>query len=272
MRIVSRAEWGFTGWTSQPASVPLSERAEFYIHYDGAAHINITGDQVPRRIDEEHKGNSWSGIGYHFVVDQAGTVFEGRGWDLQGAHCPGHNRSAFGVQIAIGGDQQPTAAALNAAVDLYEEACRRTGRQLSKHGHRDGFNTDCPGGQLYPWVQAGMPRPNNQEDDVLSDDDVRKLLNTKLGDQYAVTDQWGGTFVPTVADALNGAAYATSKAEQALTAVQALTAKTGTGAGATGGVTQAQLDAAAAAGAKAALAPLAATLAQIAAALAPKGN
>lgn len=183
MQIISRTAWGFTGWTTQPAQVPLSERTEYYIHYDGAAHINITGDQVPRRIDEEHKSNGWSGIGYHFVVDQAGNVFEGRGWDLQGAHCPNHNRSAIGVQIAIGGDQQPTAAALNAAIDLYEEACRRTGRTLSKHGHKDGFNTDCPGGVLYPWVQAGMPRPNNQEDDMpLTDDDIRRIWSYGLPD------------------------------------------------------------------------------------------
>lgn len=233
MRIISRSEWGFSGWSrnpdgsvNTPASVPLSERSEFYVHYDGAAHINITGSQVPQRIDAEHKGNGWAGIGYHFVVDQAGNRFEGRGWDLQGAHCPGHNRSAFGVQIAIGGDQRPTDAALNAAVDLYDEACRRTGRVLSKHGHKDGFNTDCPGAVLYPWVQAGMPRPDTLEDDMpLTPQDIQLLFNTPLGDQYGVTDQFGGRFVPTLADAVNGGAYATQKAQEALQAVQALSSK-----------------------------------------------
>ncbi|NJQ04299.1 LysM peptidoglycan-binding domain-containing protein [Streptomyces lonarensis] len=26
-------------------------------------------------------------------------------------------------------------------------------------GHRDGIATECPGGELYAWVRAGMPRP-----------------------------------------------------------------------------------------------------------------
>lgn len=159
MQIISRAEWGATDWTTEPAAVPYSERTEFYIHYDGGTPVTRTGNAVPQQIESEHLGNGWSGIGYHFVVTQVGEVYEGRGWDLQGAHCPGHNRSAFGVQIAIGGDQEPTVEALRAARALYETACGLVGHRLAMHGHRDGFNTECPGEKLYPWVQAGMPYP-----------------------------------------------------------------------------------------------------------------
>lgn len=155
--IVSRAAWGATPWDGNPATVPYSSRTEFFIHYDGASHINRTGNSVMRAIEAEHLANGWAGVGYHFVVDQAGTIFEGRGWTLQGAHCPGHNVSGFGVQIAIGGDQEPSVKALAAARALYDEACRRTGRTLAKRGHRDGIATLCPGGLLYAWVKAGMP-------------------------------------------------------------------------------------------------------------------
>lgn len=157
MSIISRTEWGARPWTNQPATVALSERTEYMTHYDGGTHVTRTGLAIPRAIESEHLGNNWSGIGYHFVISQAGEVFEGRGWDLQGAHCPDHNRSAFGVQIAIGGDQEPTKEALAASRALYEEACLRTGRSLNKLGHKDGFATDCPGDKLYAWVQAGMP-------------------------------------------------------------------------------------------------------------------
>ncbi|MFG3223249.1 N-acetylmuramoyl-L-alanine amidase [Kitasatospora sp. NPDC048194] len=159
VNIISRGSWGAKPWTSGVASVPLSERTEFYIHYDGGTPITRTGNSIPQAIEREHLNNGWSGIGYSFVVDQAGNIYEGRGWNLQGAHCPSHNRSAFGVQIAIGGDQAPSDAALRSARALYDEACAKTGRQLSKHGHRDGFATECPGGRLYAWVQAGMPAP-----------------------------------------------------------------------------------------------------------------
>ncbi|MFD0052045.1 peptidoglycan-binding protein, partial [Actinomycetes bacterium NPDC127524] len=55
------------------------------------------------------------------------------------------------------GDQEPSAKALAAFRALYEEACERTGRTLSKKGHKDGFATACPGTKLYAWVRAGMP-------------------------------------------------------------------------------------------------------------------
>ncbi|MDH6628681.1 hypothetical protein M2271_006514 [Streptomyces sp. LBL] len=155
--IISRATWGAKPWNGTPASVPLSKRTEFFVHYDGGAHITRTGYAIMRAIEAEHLGNGWSGVGYHFVVDQAGNIYEGRGWNLQGAHCPDHNVSGIGVQIAIGGDQEPSAKALAACRALYEEACKKTDRTLAKKGHRDGFATACPGTKLYAWVKAGMP-------------------------------------------------------------------------------------------------------------------
>jgi hypothetical protein len=160
--IISRAMWGARPWNGDPASkgparVPLSSRTEFFVHYDGARHVTRTGYAIPRAIDAQHQAKGWAGIGYSFVVDQSGNIYEGRGWDRQGAHCPGHNVSGLAVQIAVGGDQQPTEAALAACRWLYDEGCRRTGRTLAQKGHQDGIATQCPGGILYAWVQAGMP-------------------------------------------------------------------------------------------------------------------
>lgn len=157
VNIVSRSGWDATPWQGSTVTVSLSQRTEFMMHYDGGVPIYRTGVSVPQAIERTHLNNGWSGIGYNFVVDQNGTIFEGRGWSLQGAHCPGHNTSAFGVQIAIGGDQRPSEAALNSARALYDEACRRTGRTLRKLGHNDGYATSCPGPHLDAWVENGMP-------------------------------------------------------------------------------------------------------------------
>ncbi|MFE2104300.1 N-acetylmuramoyl-L-alanine amidase [Kitasatospora sp. NPDC059463] len=143
------------------ATVPLDARTEFFIHYDGAHPVGRTGVDVPRAIEREHLGNGWAGVGYNFVIDQAGAVYEGRGWNLQGAHCPDHNRSGIGVQIAVGGDQAPSDAALRSARALYDLASAKTGRTLAMRGHKDGFATECPGRRLYSWVQAGMPAPGD---------------------------------------------------------------------------------------------------------------
>ncbi|MFB6630058.1 peptidoglycan-binding protein [Streptomyces sp. NPDC056362] len=155
--IIPRDTWGASPWKGTPNTVPLSSRTEFFVHYDGGHAVTRTGYAIMRAIEAEHLARGWSGVGYHFVVDQAGNIYEGRGWNLQGAHCPDHNVSGIGVQIAIGGDQKPSPAALAACRALYEEANRRAGRTLAKRGHKDGFPTDCPGTQLYTWVKAGMP-------------------------------------------------------------------------------------------------------------------
>ncbi|MFD4799246.1 peptidoglycan-binding protein [Streptomyces anulatus] len=157
MKIISRATWGAQPWNGTPDTVALSQRTEFFVHYDGATPIARTGYAVPRAIEAQHIGQGWSGVGYNWVVDQEGNVYEGRGWTFQGAHCPGHNVTGLSVQIAVGGSQKPTAKALAAARALYEEACKRTGRKLAKKGHRDGIATLCPGATLYAWVKAGMP-------------------------------------------------------------------------------------------------------------------
>jgi hypothetical protein len=162
VKIISRAAWGAKPWDNDPrsdgpAQLAVTRLTEFFVHYDGAHHINATGYAIPRAIEAQHLAQGWSGIGYHFVVDQAGNIYEGRGWGRQGAHCPGHNVSGLGVQIAVGGDQEPSEAALAACRALYDEACRRAGRTLAKKGHRDGIATQCPGEILYAWVRSGMP-------------------------------------------------------------------------------------------------------------------
>ncbi|MFD7764095.1 peptidoglycan-binding protein [Streptomyces microflavus] len=157
MQIISRATWGAKPWNGTPATVSPSRRTEFFVHYDGGTPVTRTGYAIMRAIEAQHIGQGWSGVGYNFVIDQQGNVYEGRGWDLQGAHCPGHNVTGLGVQFALGGSQEPSAKALAAGRALYEKACKRTGRGLAKKGHKDGIATACPGPRLYAWVKAGMP-------------------------------------------------------------------------------------------------------------------
>ena len=103
-------------------------------------------------------GNGWSDVGYNFLVDTAGTAYEGRGWLGVGAHAAPHNTSHIGVCF-IGRDGDATPAAKTAIRALYDEACKRAGRTLSKtyHGGLSGNSTSCPGADLRAWVKNGMP-------------------------------------------------------------------------------------------------------------------
>ena len=43
--------------------------------------------------------NGWSDIGYNFVIDRWGRVWEGRGLFRVGAHTLGHNTGTVGVSF-----------------------------------------------------------------------------------------------------------------------------------------------------------------------------
>ena len=53
-----------------------------------------------RRWHVEERG--WSDIGYHFIIDRDGIVYEGRPVSRIGAHTKGYNKASIGVCL-IGG-------------------------------------------------------------------------------------------------------------------------------------------------------------------------
>lgn len=159
MQYVSRSEWGARPWASTPHTARWSQRTEVLIHYHGNPPRSGRGSQVARDVDAIHHANGWSGVGYNWIVDLDGAVYEGRGWGLVGAHCPDHNTSGIGIYVAIGGAQKPTDAALRSVRDLYDQACRLAGRPLRKSWHGENYATACPGLPLIGWVRGGMVRP-----------------------------------------------------------------------------------------------------------------
>ena len=50
-----------------------------------------------KQVDEWHKNNGWSGIGYHFFVRKDGEVYRGRPIWAVGAQVQGHNLDSVGI-------------------------------------------------------------------------------------------------------------------------------------------------------------------------------
>lgn len=174
MDIISRREWGARAPRSRE-TVAWATRTEFIVHYSEGPTT-----QTVRSIQDFHMGGrGWADVGYNFLVDIEGHIYEGRGWLTVGAHAPGHNESGIGVCM-IGRDGDATAAAKRSIRWLYDEAFRRSGRSLKKLGHRDVYATSCPGDQLYEWVRAGMPGPGS-EDDVSAKEVWDELIDTGDG-------------------------------------------------------------------------------------------
>lgn len=169
MRIISRAEWGARAPASPFTKVAISARTATCVHHDGPAPITVrTFDEavaLVRRDEAYHMDKQgWAGIGYNMLVISApgfpevdGLIFEARGRDVVGAHCKDRNTPWLGVQVAIGGGQQPSPAALASTRWLHDSFVTAACHPLAMKGHRDGFATACPDPILYAWIQAGMP-------------------------------------------------------------------------------------------------------------------
>ena len=95
------------------------------------------------------KGNGWSDIGYHFVIELDGTLKEGRPLHRSGAHTKGHNAESIGICYVGGIDKDKNAKDTRTAaqkdtlnkivaglLDDYPEA--------SVHGHNEFAAKACP--------------------------------------------------------------------------------------------------------------------------------
>lgn len=156
MAFVSRAEWG----ARPPKSRVTIGRSEgMFTHYTAGprAASRAAGVAQVRGIQAFHMDTrGYADIGYSFLVDDEGTIYEGRGWGVQGGHTNGWNSRSHAVCAILGDGQQPTPQMLAGLRWCHDEHDRRYGRGFHR-SHRDVNSTSCPGDILHGWMQAGMP-------------------------------------------------------------------------------------------------------------------
>lgn len=169
MRIVARVEWGAAVARGATRLDPARVRDVVLHHTTGT----YRGPETIRAIQAFHQGpqRGWADVGYNFLVAPDGTVFEGRGWQLVGAHARNHNAVSVGVAYVGDGRQPVPVEAQRAIVWLAGEAEDRFG-SLRRVGHRDVGSTVCPGDVLYRWWVSGaaLPvAPSESAQDALSE-------------------------------------------------------------------------------------------------------
>jgi Negative regulator of beta-lactamase expression len=119
------------------------------IHHTGAG---TNDDQSASTIHQGHLNQGWAGIGYHYVIRKNGNVEIGRPHWTVGAHEPDANSDTLGIHLSgnfeIG---EPTQAQLDSLVELvcYLKLLYPTIQFANIKGHRDYYNTACPGKFLY---------------------------------------------------------------------------------------------------------------------------
>jgi hypothetical protein len=161
-RHITRADWAAVPPTAPGRAVPIDVRKEYFVHFtDGPTNQAVRTIQNDHMVLRSSRGlQNLSDIGYNFLVDVDGNVYEGRGRDVEGAHCRGHNTSGIGVAF-IGRDGDSTPQARWSLRRLWECLAAAAGHRLVVLGHRDvEQNPDkgrCPGDDLYGWLQQAMP-------------------------------------------------------------------------------------------------------------------
>lgn len=125
---------------------------------------------VVRQIQNSHiDGNGWADIAYTDLVCPHGYIFEGRGRG-NGTAAFGnsfHNARYYATCAIWGkGDGPANRAMLDALADAVA-LHRKWGARSDVIGHRDATATECPGDELYAYVQASrfhtIARPDDLE-------------------------------------------------------------------------------------------------------------
>jgi hypothetical protein len=116
-----------------------------------------------RLLQRAHmNSNKWADIGYQFLIDPEGRIFEGRRMTWVGAHSgrddsTGQNFNIDNIGISLMGNfesRSPTAKALAALERTLDHFRREYGIPMQRvRAHREWKSTECPGDRLMDWVE-----------------------------------------------------------------------------------------------------------------------
>jgi uncharacterized protein (TIGR03437 family) len=173
--IVTREQWGCTTTTCPAASAPqYTTVTHLIVHHTAGANTATDWAAVVRSIWVLHvQGNGWNDIGYNYLIDPNGLLYEGRagGDGVLGAHFSGVNGGTMGVSTmgtySTVAPSDPAVAMLTAMlawqaakwnIEPAGQSLHTSSGLILNHiaGHRDAglsphatSTTECPGNALY---------------------------------------------------------------------------------------------------------------------------
>ncbi|KAJ9599614.1 hypothetical protein L9F63_009931, partial [Diploptera punctata] len=158
--IVTREEW-----CAKPPkeveklqSLPVPFVVIHHTYKPPACNTTEDCDKAMREMQRLHQDDrKWWDIGYNFCVGGTGKVYEGRGWDVQGAHAPRYNNRSCGICF-IGDYTEtiPTEEMIHAAKGLINLGVKRgsIAENYKLIGHRQVRDTLCPGDAFFKEIKT----------------------------------------------------------------------------------------------------------------------
>ncbi|WP_203667178.1 peptidoglycan recognition protein family protein, partial [Cellulomonas pakistanensis] len=175
--IVTRGQWGARPQVCAPDVAARLSGA--VVHHTAGSNAYSTQAQAMQQIRNDQAyhidARGWCDIGYNFVVDKWGNIYEGRANSLTqaviGVHASGANTGTVGVSMLGNYDTVATTPAMigavgriigwrlgNYGIDPHGSGTYPSGLTLPRViGHRDVTSTACPGRYGY----AQLPNIRN---------------------------------------------------------------------------------------------------------------
>ena len=175
---ISRSNWGSSFGLNEEIYIPppsYTSVTHLIVHHSAGTNISNNWKGVVASIFDAHvHTNGWQDVGYNWLIDPNGMLYEGRGGgdNVIGAHMCSHNKNTLGVCL-LGNFNiaSPTNEMLEKLKFLLAyKACKESispieSSQISSYtgfmpniaGHKDGCapnHTDCPGQSLYPKLDS----------------------------------------------------------------------------------------------------------------------
>jgi hypothetical protein len=160
-------EFGFAtnatdlAWYVYPGAL-ADEYSTVAIHHSA---IPLDTDETMQSVQDLHMdSNHWADVGYHYVIDKNGIVYEGRDIHVRGASVAGYNTGTIGVCVMGNFEQDmPLEIQLTVLQQVVNWlAVTYTLTHLAAHGE---FNPEsvCPGKNMMPYLDtlaqvAGLQR------------------------------------------------------------------------------------------------------------------
>jgi len=213
--IVSRSVWCPTN-NCPPNPNPQATDVKFLIvHHTAGTNTSSDWAAVVRSIWNFHVNtNGWADIGYNFLIDTDGIIYQGRADDTQGAHFSGQNSGTSGMSLMGNFSSVSPSTAMITALEslLVWKSCDKnlnpigtafhnsSGKNLATiSGHRDGGSTECPGDHVY----AMLSSIRSEVDSALAscklgvddfDNPYVQVAPNPFGDELQIRPKQGGTF------------------------------------------------------------------------------
>jgi hypothetical protein len=174
--IIMRSQWGAAPNTKCDSPTVSSGIRGAVVHHTAGSNSYTAAQsaQIVRATQAYHmKSRKWCDIGYNFLVDKYGQIFEGRNGGVDKAVRAAHSGNAavntytMGVSMMGTFDKSaPTQATKDAVAKLIAWRLSAAGVPATGTyslggltlnriaGHRDVIGTECPGAAAYAWLGA----------------------------------------------------------------------------------------------------------------------